>query len=373
MRNLPIAPLVSFVLAAFVLACGGNGDGGAATSTETSATSTTSPSRPAATEAPTLEPGAVLTTVEIVRKLRPSVVQVLTEDAGRNIFGRVVPSQGIGTGVILDEAGHVLTNNHVIRAGGNPLGPISRTITVTLEDGTAVAATVVGSDPATDLAVLQIDADGLTPAELGDVASLAVGARVVAIGFALGLEGGPTVTQGVVSAKGRTIEEELTTIPNAIQTDAGINPGNSGGPLVDEFGRVVGINTAIIAAAENIGFSIPIDLARPIAEEIIRIGHVERGFLGVGLTDVTPSLARTLGLAIERGVNITNVVPGSPADEAGLRQNDIIVGLEDVDVANSGALLEALRVYKAGEAVSLQFVRDGDPETAVVVLGSQPE
>ena len=371
MRRLRFVPLLTLLLAAVLAsACGGGGDDG--TDTNASPPPATQPIA-TATEAPLPEPGVPLTTVEIVRKLRPSVVQVLTEDAGRDVFGRPVPSRGIGTGVILDVDGHILTNNHVVRVGGRPFGPIAQRITVTLSDGSAEPAEVIGSDPVTDIAVLRIEASGLTPAEIGDVASTAVGARVVAMGFALGLRGDPTVTQGVLSAKGRMIEEEQATIPNALQTDAGINPGNSGGPLVDEFGRVIGINTAIIPTAENIGFAISIDLAYPIAEDLIRFGRVERGFLGVSLADITPSLARSLDLPVEEGVSIQSVDAGSPAEDAGLQLNDIIVGVQDVDVDNTGALLEALRIYKAGEEVTVAFVRNGAEQSVLVVLGVRPD
>ena len=265
-----------------------------------------------------------------------------------------------------------MTNNHVIRVNGDPTGPISRNITVTLFDGNTARADVVGTDRDTDLAVLQIDTEGLSPADLGDAASLLVGADVVAMGFALGLEGAPTVTRGVVSAKDRTIQQQAISINGLIQTDASINPGNSGGPLVDDRGRVIGINTAIIQGGENIGFSISIDLARPIIQELIQSGRVERGFLGVGIIDVTPGLARSLDLPAEEGVSIDNIVPGSPADEAGLETEDIIIGIADDDVRNSGDLLEALRRYREGEQVIVHFYRDGDEQEAEVTLGAQP-
>ncbi len=317
--------------------------------------------------AATIDPGLRLTTEEIVRKLRPSVVQVLTEGATRNTFGQLVPSQGIGTGVILDTDGHIVTNDHVVRVGGG----LASTITITLSDGRTAPASVVGADPATDLAVLKIDLDGLIPADLGDVATLQVGAEVVAVGFALGLEGDPTVTRGVVSAKGRTIQEESISINDAIQTDAGINPGNSGGPLVDDDGRVVGINTAIISGAQNIGFAISIDLAKPIIEELLANGLVERGFLGVRPTDITPSLARNLGLPSDLGVGLVSVDPDSPAAEGGLQANDIIIRLADTDIRNSGDLVEVLRQYREGEEVTVHFYRDGDEEETTVTLGGR--
>ncbi|MEX1253873.1 MAG: trypsin-like peptidase domain-containing protein [Dehalococcoidia bacterium] len=352
------------LLAVLVVSCTGGSN--AATSTGTPSGT----SRPAATEEPATDSDSPLSTEEIVRRLRPSVVQVLTEGATSDIFGQLEPSQGIGTGVIIDEEGHIITNNHVVRLGGSE---IASQITVTLADGSTADAEVVGTDPQTDLAVLKIDASDLTPAALGSSADLAVGEDVVAMGFALGLEGEPTVSRGVVSAKSRTIQEETVSINDAIQTDASINPGNSGGPLVDEEGHVVGINTAIISNAQNIGFSISIDLAKPIVEELIDSGQVQRGYLGVQLTDITPSLAQNRDLPVDEGVGIVQVVSGSPADEAGLEQNDIIVGLEDEEITNTGDLLEALRAYQAGDTVTVRLYRDDQQQEVEITLGQQPE
>ena len=356
-----ILPLLLAVILLVAAACGGSGDSGAANSVPTvAATLVFEP-------APTIEPGVRLSTEDIVRKLRPSVVQVLTEGATRNTFGQLVPSQGIGTGVILDTDGHIVTNDHVVRVGG----ALASIITITLSDGRTAPARVVGADPATDLAVLKIELDGLTPAELGDVATLAVGAEVVAMGFALGFAGDPTVTRGVVSAKGRTIREESISINGAIQTDASINPGNSGGPLVDDAGRVIGINTAIVSGAQNIGFAISIDLAKPIMEELLANGSIDRGFLGVDITDITPSLARNLNLPADEGVGLTSVEPGSPADEGGLQANDIIISIADVSIRNSGDLVEVLRRYREGEEVVIHFYRGGDEEETTVTLGGR--
>ncbi len=360
------APLV-----VLIVAC--NGNGGVASPTVTLVPELTEFPAATVTEAPTPLPGARLSTVEIVRKLRPSVVQVVTEGAQLGPFGQIIPSRGIGTGVIIDAEGHIITNNHVVRSSGDPTGDLASRITISLSDGRVLAARVVGTDPQTDLAVLQIDASGLTPAELGDAASVPVGAEVVAMGFALGLRGDPTVTRGVVSAKNRTIQQGPLSINNAIQTDASINPGNSGGPLLDDRGRVVGINTAIIQNAQNIGFSISVDLVKPIAQELIQTGRVERAFLGIFLEDVTPGLARSLDLPAEEGVRVADLNDGAPADEAGLQTNDIIIRLEDVEIRNSGDLLEALRRHHAGEQVTVHFYRDGDEQEAEVTLGAQPE
>jgi len=365
--------LVSALIAGLVIAAacddGSNGDATAtpAESPAPSATNVTTTSF--FEEQPTYDPELRLTTEEIVRKLRPSVVQVQTEGASTNVFGQIVPSEGLGTGVIISEEGYIITNDHVIRVGAE----IADTITVTLSDARTAQAEVVGADPATDLAVVQIDLDDLTPAEIGDVASLPVGAEVVAMGFALGLEGDPTVTRGVVSAKGRTIQEQNISINNAIQTDAGINPGNSGGPLVDSQGRVVGINTAIISGAENIGFSISIDLAEPIIEELVANGQIERGYLGVNFTDISASQSEDFGLPAPIGVGVTNVQPGSPADDAGLQANDIITEMAGEEIGNSGDLVEVLRQYEEGDEVDVTYYRDGVEQETVVTLGARPD
>jgi serine protease Do len=350
-----------------VVACGGGSSPKTSGGTATAEKSGTPLAH--STPFPTSRPGAALSTVDIVRKLRPSVVQVSTQSSGLDIFGQVVPSQGIGTGVIIDTDGHIITNNHVVRAGGDT---IASTITVTLYDGKQLPATVVGTDVSTDLAVIKITATALTPAVLGNTSAMPVGSDVVAIGYALGLEGDPTVTRGVISAKGRTIQEQSVSINDAIQTDASINPGNSGGPLVDTQGNVIGINTAIIQGSQNIGFSISIDLAKPIIQEIITNGQVTRGFLGIDFVDISAADARSLGLPSAEGVAIQDVVQGSPASAAGLQPNDVIVDIAGVKITNSGDLVNALRVHQAGEKVAVGYYRDGTKKSTDVTLGDRP-
>lgn len=374
-RFIPLALLVlAAVLTTFTLtAC----DGG-----RSSPPSSKSPVASREDEQPATEPvsqqepppteGAALSTVEIVRKLRPSVVQVATESVQLDVFGEAIPTEGVGTGIIIDTQGHIVTNNHVVRAGGDPTAALASRIVITLSDGRTATAQVVGTDPQTDLAVLKIDVAGLTPAELGDAEHVPVGAEVVAMGYALGLEGDPTVTRGVVSAKNRTLEGPPT-INQIIQTDASINPGNSGGPLVDSHGRVIGINTAIFGSAENVGFAISIDLARPIIQELIQNGEVQRGFLGIVLQDVTPGVAESLDLPVDEGVLVQEVDAGSPADEAGLAPGDIITRLGAVQIRNSGDLLEALRRYRAGETTTVHYYRDGDELETDVTLGNRLE
>ncbi len=338
--------------------------GTAAASNLTVATPSATPTSPLInTSAPVLK--AELTTAEIVRRLRPSVVYVQTEAVQLNVFSQPVPSTGVATGIVIDAKGLIVTNNHVIDG--------AQRITVSLADGRSFSATVVGGDSSTDLAILRIQADNLAPAVLGDSSQLQVGDDVVAIGQALDLPGGPTVTKGVVSALNRMIEEEgFPTIENLIQTDAAINPGNSGGPLVNTKGEVIGINTARIPGGEGIGFAIAMDAAKPIINELIVSGRVNRGYLGISSITITPALARNFQLPVTQGVGINSVVRSSPAATAGLQAGDIIVAIGDVAVNNSTDLTRALTAYRAGEKVSVQVYRNGSKRSVEVVLGERP-
>jgi S1-C subfamily serine protease len=328
---------------------------------------TAGPSTPTAAATDTAQPGGGESAVDVVKRLGPSVVHILSEAATLDVFGQITPTKGVGTGFVLDPEGHIVTNNHVITIDS---GEPAQKITVTLSDGRQFQARIVGRDAPTDLAVLKIDADGLTPVELGSSAGLQVGESVVAIGNALDLPGGPTVTQGVVSAKGRLIQENDVTIPDAIQTDASINPGNSGGPLVNMRGQVVGITTAVIRGqAEGIGLAIAIDSAEPIVQELIDVGRVDRGFLGVSMVEITPSLAESFGLAVDHGIGLQSLEPGGPADAAGLRQGDIIVKLAGDDIKNSGDLFKALTENRAGDRVEVEFFRGSSQKSAEITLG----
>jgi S1-C subfamily serine protease len=320
---------------------------------------------------PVIQEEEALSTVEIVERLAPSIVRVQTESATLDIFGRTQPSGGVGTGVIIDGEGRIVTNNHVVTTGNGDTA--AETITVTLHDQRTATARVVGRDPATDLAVLQIDAGDLRPASFGDAEALQVGQDVVAIGFALDLEGAPSVTRGVVSAKNRTIEEQPYTIPNVIQTDAGINPGNSGGPLVNARGEVIGINTAILRGAQSIGFAISTSLVEPIVETLIASGRIQRAYLGVGTVDVNEAIARNFGLPVDHGIAVTFVAVGTPAEGAGLRQNDVITKIGDADIRNNGDLLAVLARRQAGETVTVEYYRGDAQNTVEVTLAVRPD
>jgi S1-C subfamily serine protease len=342
----------------------------------TPATATSATAAPAGTTAPVTavvpavrtEPG--LTTPQIVAKLAPSIVRVQTDSATLDIFGRSVPSTGVGTGVIVDTDGHIVTNNHVVTAGtGNT---IADRITVTLNDQRTFRATVVGRDQPTDLAVLKIDAPDLTAAEFADPNSLQVGQDVVAIGYALDLKGGPTVTRGVLSAKGRTIDETPYTINDALQTDAGINPGNSGGPLVNANGQVIGINTAIIQGAQQIGFSISVGLVQSELGTLIQSGQISRAYLGVGTVEVTDAVAQNFNLPVDKGLAVTAVGRGTPAEAAGLAANDVIVKIDGQEVENNGELLTILAKHQGGDVVSIDFYRGNELRTVSVTLAAHP-
>jgi serine protease Do len=356
MRIAPFLLLAIVSAPGLLSACDDNSPAPAATPQPTESSAQTTSSRE-----------AFETTPELVDLLRPSVVHIKSEAATLDEFGRVVPSGGVGTGFIIDEQGHIVTNNHVISINN---GDPAENITVTLDDGSAYDATIVGRDPPTDIAVLDIEADNLTPVTLGNSSELKVGEDVVAIGNALDLAGGPTVTKGVVSALNRLIQESNVSIPDAIQTDAAINPGNSGGPLVNAQGEVVGITTAVIrGVAEGIGLAIAIDTAEPVVEELIADGAVDRGFLGITITEITPALAQQFGLTVDHGVGIRSVEPGSPADAAGLEQGDIIVRVGDTEIRTSGDLFTALAEHRAGDVVEIEYYHNGEQQTTEVTLG----
>ena len=362
------------VLALVIVSCGGSDPTPTPTLTPTitpTITPTVIPTvantaTPAATPTtlPTLTP-ATRTIPEIIRELTPSVVHIQTEAVQLDQFNRPTPGVGVGTGEIIDGEGHVLTNNHVI-AG-------AQRILVTLSDGRAIEAELIGGDPTLDLAVLFIDADGLVPISIGSSSDLVVGDQVIAIGHALNLPGGPTITGGWVSALDRRLDVSQTvTMQNLIQTDAAINPGNSGGPLVTRGGEFVGINTAKLPTGEGIGFAIAIDTALPIIKELIANGRIDRGFLGVSTINITETLSRNFDLPVTSGAGIISVAPDSPADKVGLREMDIIVGMAGKAVSNVAELDSILIGYQEGASVEVEFFRGDRSQKTTVTLGKRP-
>ena len=301
----------------------------------------------------------------VAAQTEPAVVHITTVEqvssVRRDIFGRRFRSaprtrEGLGSGVIIDARdGLILTNHHVVAQGSE--------LTVRLYDGREYQGTLLGSDPETDIAVVQIEAEDLKAAELGDSDDLAVGEWVIAIGSPFGLD--QTVTAGIVSAKGRQLPGDAlqNRFQEFIQTDASINPGNSGGPLLDLDGRVVGINTAIVSSTRQsagLGFAVPAAIAEGVMDQILSDGMFERGWLGVTMDDVDPDQRRALGLRPEEGVVITSVVPESPADLAGLRTGDIVVRVDGREVVGGvNRLSNLIGLNEPGSRIRMEALRDG--------------
>ncbi len=305
----------------------------------------------------------------VIQRYRQAVVFVGII-ANVESFSQPVPI-GNGSGAIIDPQGDIVTNNHVVEGADR--------LSVTLPDGRTFDAQLVGRDPATDIAVIRIQGNNLPYIPLGDSDQVQVGEFVVAIGNALGLEGGPTVTVGVVSALGRTIETEPgVALSGLIQTDAAINPGNSGGPLMNLRGELIGINTAAPGQTTSgfqpsgIGFAIAINEARPIIDQLLREGRVIRPYLGIVPVTVTPAVRAQLGLSTDRGVIITGVSQGSPAAQAGLEPGDVIIRIDDTPIENTADLRNALGAHKVGDEVQVTIVRGTQQGQVPVRLGESP-
>jgi len=270
--------------------------------------------------------------------------------------------RGVGSGFVMSRDGYVLTNNHVVEDADQ--------IKVKLANGKEYEGKIVGRDPKTDLALVKIEGPSdLHPLRLGNSEDLKVGSWVVAVGSPFGLE--QTVTAGIVSAKGRVIGSGP--YDNFIQTDASINPGNSGGPLINMKGEVVGINTAIIASGQGIGFAIPINMAKEIAPQLQEKGHVTRGWLGVSIQEVTPELAKSFDLKEKKGALVSQVVSGSPAEKAGIEQGDIILEFDGKEVSNSQDLPRIVASTPVGKAVTLKVSRNGKITDRQVKVGEMEE
>jgi len=302
--------------------------------------------------------------IEAVDKVSRSVVNVSTVKLIHDYFYRVMPIKGMGSGVIVDEAGFIITNNHVVRD--------SEAIGVTLPDGSMLKGRVVGVCASIDIAVVKVNAQKLPAAELGDSDKLRVGQIVLAIGNPFGLAGGPTVTAGVISALNRTIPTESGILEGLIQTDAAINPGNSGGPLVDINGRVIGINTAIIPYAQGIGFAIPINSVKSCLTDIVKYGRTLKPWLGVTGITVTERIADYYELATNRGVLVVKVASGSPAYRAGLEVGDIIVSVNGEPVGSIEELTTLLAKIGVGGVAKLEVVRGRISYPVKVVLEGTP-
>jgi len=263
--------------------------------------------------------------------------------------------RSLGSGFIIDKEGFIVTNNHVVEGADQ--------IKVRLANEEEYEATVVGRDPKTDLALIKIEgAQDLVPLPVGDSDAQAVGTWVVAIGSPFGLE--QTVTAGIVSAKGRIIGSGP--YDDFVQTDASINPGNSGGPLINMNGEVIGINTAIVASGQGIGFAIPINMAKDIIAQLKSKGEVTRGWMGVGIQDLTPELAEYYKVKDETGVLVTQVFEGDPADKAGIKTNDIITAVNGEPVTDSRELSRRIAALGVGQKAEITIVRDGREKTVTI-------
>jgi len=311
--------------------------------------------------------GSELSTQELVTEVAPAVVSIVTETVGYNWFWQAVPQTGAGSGIIISSDGYIVTNNHVVEG--------AQKVTITLSDGSAFAATVVGTDAQTDLAVVKIDASNLAYLHFlsNSLEQLSVLDPVVAVGNALALPGGPTWTTGVVSNLGRSIEENTGVVLNdIIQTDTAINAGNSGGPLLNTAGQVVGINVAIASNAENIGFAISTDTAIQIVQSLITEGKVIRPWLGVSVTAVTSTIQQYYNLSVNTGVLITSVTSGSPADKAGLRAGDVITKVDDENISTAAELSSALGSHQIGDQVEIVYYRGSVQNVANATLEESP-
>lgn len=310
----------------------------------------------------------------VVRKVLPAVVNVTTD-----VFrpGVTQTSQGVGTGFVVGSDGVIVTNCHVVE------GASKITVFTSEEKPAKYEARVIGGDCLHDLAVLQIDAKGLPTVTIGESSSLQLGQRVVALGYALALEGGPSVTTGIVSSLDRTVrardpqcdvcENGVRIYEDVVQTDAAINQGNSGGPLVDMRGRVVGINSAGADDAENIGFAIAIDSVRRAIEAAINDPLAPTAYLGVSTQDVTPELAVQLGLNTETGAYVVAVLTDGPASGAGLEAGSVIVAVAGREVTSSDSLSEVLASLAPGESVTVDVVeQSGEARALDVELGTRP-
>ena len=316
-------------------------------------------SQPVLTAVPGLDVAPVVDVAAVVERISPSVVTVVASSSSGVGAGR-----STGTGVVITSDGEILTNSHVVEGSDDVRVLFGDTID-------PIPAVVLAADPGNDLALLKIDLDGLAPAVFADPDSISIGDEVVAVGFALDLDGGPTVTRGIVSALNRTIANSDGALDGLIQTDAAISSGNSGGPLLNSRGEVIGINTAVFqssfnTAANNVGFAISVGEALPVIETLRGLADGEtrvEGYLGVGLED------RTDG---GRGAVITDVGPGSPASRAGIEAGDIVVDVDGTPIDGQGALIAAIRDRSPGDTVAIDVLRGGSRLTLTATLVERP-
>jgi len=319
--------------------------------------------------------------VTAAANVSPAVVRITATGVTTDPQGGTVPETGVGSGVIYDAAGWILTNRHVVLTSSNE---VASTLTVELKDGRDLTGTVYGIDTLTDLAIVKVDGTGLTAAPIGKSADIKVGQLAIAIGSPLGTYTN-TVTTGIISATGRTVDISSTEhLTNMIQTDAAINPGNSGGPLLDAAGAVVGINTAVERDSSGIGFAIPIDIARPIMAQALAGQPLARPYVGIRYEMIDAKLQSEKHLSVDHGALIgpstdpsgaalPAITPDSPAAAAGLKDGDIITQIETETVDSEHPLDALLSAFAPGQTVKLTVIRDGTTITVTVTLGTRPK
>lgn len=342
------------------------------------------PSTKQVVAAPTIEAGSFR---NAVHKATPSVVNIYTTkkvkanphlpllddpllqfffgDQIEKLERNAQPENSLGSGVVVSENGLILTNNHVINAADD--------IEVALSDGRKLSATIVGTDPETDLALIQVTADALPAITFSNSDQLEVGDIVLAIGNPFGV--GQTVTQGIVSALGRN-QLGINTFENFIQTDASINPGNSGGALINSQGELVGINSAIYSksgGSMGIGFAIPASLAKQVLDQIAINGTVTRGWVGIEVQDLTPALIESFDLKIDQGVLVTRVLKNSPADQSNIKPGDILIEIDHTTIINTGSMLNIIASLKPNAKASIKFIRAGQLLDGTILIGTRPK
>ena len=375
-RGSGIATILAASLISATLAAGGTYLAISSTGAlDRTAAPTTAPVADQTAVQPTPAPGGTLeqnrAIIDAAAAVSPAVVTIAVAGA-TSTDPFAVPEQGIGSGVIYDANGWILTNKHVVTG--------SDRLTVKLKDGREFEGEVYGVDTLTDLAIVKVDAKNLPVAKIGDSGAIRVGQLAIAIGSPLGTYTN-TVTAGIVSALGRTIDVESGRINNLIQTDTAINPGNSGGPLLDATGAVIGINTAVARTAEGIGFAIPINIAKPIMQQALAGKALERPWIGIRYTLVTPALKDEENLAADYGAYVSAgrggdqpaVVAGSPADKAGVREHDVIQTIEGIKIDSEHPLDDVLTQFAPGRTVTLGILRGTETITLQLTLGTRPD
>src|SRR5437870_8986875 len=301
---------------------------------------------------------------EAVERLSESVVSIDSVRVTRDFRYGLVPIEGKGSGLIIDRNGYVITNNHVIDE--------STRVQVHLKDGRTFLGEVIGSDASTDIAVIKVDANNLPAASLGDSEKLKVGQIALAIGNTLGLQGGPTVSMGVVSALGRPLPGTDFIFEGLIQTDTAINPGNSGGPLADIGGNVIGMNTAMIPFAQGVGFAIPVNTVKWVVQQILEKGRVIRPWLGISGANMNQAIARRYDLPADSGVLVVEVDTRGPAYDAGMRVGDVIIQVGSHPVKEMKDVVATLSKHSTREEVDVWFIRLGARRSSKLRLREAP-